>query len=66
MVAHADGVRSWAAGEVSRILGYDDDVVINLLFDLLEGSKNVRLLYLQTAEHWTNINSPISNRCKSN
>lgn len=45
MVAHADGVRSWAAGEVSRILGYDDDVVINLLFDLLEGSKNVRLLY---------------------
>jgi hypothetical protein len=33
---------SWAAGEVSRILSYEDDVVINLLFDLLEGSKNVR------------------------
>ncbi|KAI5242077.1 hypothetical protein E4T47_03406 [Aureobasidium subglaciale] len=36
-------IKNWAAGEVSKILGYEDDVVINLLFDLLEGSKNIQL-----------------------
>ncbi|KAG2167652.1 hypothetical protein VTO58DRAFT_106642 [Aureobasidium pullulans] len=40
-------IKNWAAGEVSRILGYDDDVVINLLFDLLEGSKNPDIKSLQ-------------------
>ncbi|KAI5210600.1 hypothetical protein E4T39_00196 [Aureobasidium subglaciale] len=40
-------IKNWAAGEVSRILGYEDDVVINLLFDLLEGSKNPDIKSLQ-------------------
>ncbi|KAH0292400.1 hypothetical protein M436DRAFT_70039 [Aureobasidium namibiae CBS 147.97] len=40
-------IKNWAAGEVSRILGYEDDVVINLLFDLLEGSKNPDVKSLQ-------------------
>jgi len=35
---------SWAAGEVSKLLGFDDDVVIGLLFGLLEGGKHVSAL----------------------
>ncbi|KAG9688053.1 hypothetical protein KCU95_g14494, partial [Aureobasidium melanogenum] len=40
-------IKNWAASELSRILGYEDDVVINLLFDLLEGSKNPDVKSLQ-------------------
>lgn len=33
----------WIAGKISGILGNDDDVVIELCFNLLEGSRFVRL-----------------------
>ncbi|PSK60134.1 hypothetical protein B9Z65_1032 [Elsinoe australis] len=44
-------IKNWAAGEVSKLLGFEDDVVIGLLFDLLEGEKhpNVKVLQLQLA-----------------
>lgn len=35
----------WIAGKISGILGNEDDVVIELCFNLLEGSRFVRL-------HW--------------
>lgn len=31
----------WIAGKISRILGDEDDVVIELCFNLLEGSRFV-------------------------
>lgn len=37
----SDVVRSWASGEVSKILGYEDEIVTGLLFDLLEGQRFV-------------------------
>lgn len=40
-------LRSWAAGEVTKILGFEDDVVLGLLFDLLEGPRHV-CPYLKT------------------
>ena len=33
----------WIAGKISDILGNEDDVVIELCFNLLEGSRNVRM-----------------------
>jgi len=32
----------WIAGKISNILGTEDDVVIELCFNLLEGSRFVR------------------------
>ncbi|KAF1353662.1 PWI domain-containing protein [Delphinella strobiligena] len=40
-------IKNWAAGEVSKILNYEDDVVIGLLFDLLEGTKYPDIKSLQ-------------------
>ena len=34
----------WIAGKISEILGSEDDVVIELCFNLLEGSRFVRQL----------------------
>jgi hypothetical protein len=34
----------WIAGKISEILGNEDDVVIELCFNLLEGSRFVRFL----------------------
>ncbi|PNS20157.1 hypothetical protein CAC42_5607 [Sphaceloma murrayae] len=44
-------IKNWAAGEISKLLGFEDDVVIGLLFDLLEGEEhpNVKVLQLQLA-----------------
>ncbi|KAF4555779.1 PWI domain-containing protein 2 [Elsinoe fawcettii] len=44
-------IKNWAAAEVSKLLGFEDDVVIGLLFDLLEGEKhpNIKVLQLQLA-----------------
>lgn len=36
----------WIAGKISEILGNEDDVVIELCFNLLEGSRFVRLLLI--------------------
>ncbi|KAL1311675.1 hypothetical protein AAFC00_001779 [Neodothiora populina] len=44
---HIPVIKNWAAGEVSKILNYEDDVVIGLLFDLLEGSKYPDIKSLQ-------------------
>lgn len=38
----ADSFR-WIAEQISKILGNDDDVVIELCFNLLEGTRFVRL-----------------------
>ena len=35
------GLYRWIAGKISDILGNEDDVVIELCFNLLEGSRNV-------------------------
>ncbi|KAG8623173.1 hypothetical protein KVT40_008149 [Elsinoe batatas] len=42
-------IKNWAAAEVSKLLGFEDDVVIGMLFDLLEGDKhpNIKVLQLQ-------------------
>ena len=34
----------WIAGRISEILGTEDDVVIELVFNLIEGARNVRTL----------------------
>ena len=34
--------RRWIAGKISEILGSEDDVVIELCFNLIEGSRYVR------------------------
>ena len=34
--------KRWIAGKISEILGNEDDVVIELCFNLLEGSRYVR------------------------
>lgn len=35
-------VHRWIAGRISEILGDEDDIVIELCFNLLEGSRFVR------------------------
>lgn len=43
----------WIAGKISEILGNEDDVVIELCFNLLEGSRYVRLAnYLNGIGTW--------------
>jgi len=37
--------RRWIAGKISEILGNEDDVVIELCFNLLEGSRFVSPLF---------------------
>lgn len=34
-------IKKWIAGEISRILKSEDDVVIDLAFNLIEGSNHV-------------------------
>jgi hypothetical protein len=57
----------WIAGKISEILGNEDDVVIELCFNLIEGARFVSLLvgaqdlYGANSQH-----SRISRRCKSN
>ena len=58
----------WIAGKISEILGNEDDVVIELCFNLLEGSRFVRAhprspFMLQWAD--SNLPSLISKCCKS-
>jgi hypothetical protein len=36
--------RRWIAGKIAEILKNDDDVVIELCYNLMEGSRFVRLL----------------------
>lgn len=55
----------WIAGKISEILGSEDDVVIELCFNLLEGARFVRvadLLLSRLANPVTN--SLISKSCK--
>lgn len=61
----------WIANRISEILGNEDDVVIELCFNLLEGTRFVGLLPCthgkQTAnEQITCLNSPTSSPSKSN
>lgn len=35
-------IKKWVAGKLSEILGFEDDVVIELCFNLLEGARFVR------------------------
>ena len=42
-----DAARRWIAGKISEILGNEDDVVIELCFNLLEGSRFVSIVALQ-------------------
>ncbi len=46
----ADGIAQhrWIAGKISEILGGEDDVVIELCFNLLEGSRYVGLPFLSS------------------
>ncbi|GAM82629.1 hypothetical protein ANO11243_006110 [Dothideomycetidae sp. 11243] len=44
---NVDIIKSWAAAELANILGFDDDVVTGLLFDLLESGKNPDIKSLQ-------------------
>ncbi|KAI4190295.1 MAG: hypothetical protein LQ346_004948 [Caloplaca aetnensis] len=37
-------MKKWIAGKISEVLGNEDDVVIELCFNLLEGSRFVRIL----------------------
>ena len=41
MLHQADSTIRWIAGKISEILGSEDDVVIQLCFNLLEGSRYV-------------------------
>jgi serine/arginine repetitive matrix protein 1 len=38
--------RRWIAGKISEILGNEDDVVIELCFNLIEGSR-----YVSSSQH---------------
>jgi len=40
----------WIAGQISQILGDDDDVIIELCFNLLEGSRFVSIFKLHSKE----------------
>lgn len=35
-------IKKWIAGKISDIIGSEDDIVIELCFNLLEGSRYVR------------------------
>ncbi len=41
---NAQIIKKWIAGKISEILGTDDDVVIELCFNLIEGSRYVSLM----------------------
>ena len=41
----------WIAGKISEILGNEDDVVVELCFNLLEGARFVSNIILQTRPH---------------
>ena len=47
-----DAARRWIAGKISEILGNEDDVVIELCFNLLEGSRFVSIVALQLCYNW--------------
>lgn len=39
---HTDqSAQSWVTAEITKILGYDDDVVVGMAFEMLESQKNV-------------------------
>lgn len=46
-----DSSRRWIAGKISEILGSEDDVVIELCFNLLEGARFVRMVPARTCGH---------------
>jgi serine/arginine repetitive matrix protein 1 len=41
----------WIAGRISEILGTEDDVVIELVFNLIEGARNVRIRFLKPGSY---------------
>lgn len=45
----------WIAGKISEILGSEDDVVIELVFNLLEGSRFVRHSCILSARAFTDL-----------
>ena len=57
--------RRWIAGKISEILGNEDDVVIELCFNLIEGSRYV-CSYLHHDCATLMFHSRISRRCRSN
>lgn len=56
----------WIAGKISDILGNEDDVVIELCFNLIEGSRFVCELWALYPPNTNTIYSRISKKCKSN
>lgn len=40
-------IKKWASDEVARLLGSDDDVVIEMIFNIIEGSKSPNIKQLQ-------------------
>jgi hypothetical protein len=61
----ADNVRRrWIAGKISEILGNEDDVVIELCFNLIEGARYVCLFQHYDCAKLI-CDSRISRRCRS-
>lgn len=40
-------IKKWVSDEVARLLGNDDDVVIEMIFNIIEGSKSPNIKQLQ-------------------
>lgn len=64
----AEVLHRWIAGKLSEILGSEDDVVTELCFNLIEGTRFVgsatTVLLATGADYY--IYSPISSQCRFN
>lgn len=58
--------RRWIAGKIAEILKNDDDVVIELCYNLMEGSRFVRFLLQFKYQPLLTVYSPTSRRCRFN
>jgi hypothetical protein len=59
-------MKKWIAGKIAEILGNEDDVVIELCFNLVEGERFVRQVKgLVIVLHANNRSSLTSRRCRS-
>ena len=59
-------MKKWIAGKIAEILGNEDDVVIELCFNLVEGERFVRQVKgLVTVLQANNRSSLTSRRCRS-
>ena len=59
-------MKKWIAGKIAEILGNEDDVVIELCFNLVEGERFVRQVKgLVTVLKANNRSSLTSRRCRS-